>query len=576
MTSSLSYPLTKFRYFTQLLTTTPICVVSEIANSCGYRVDGEKLLIPSFLAKVTQLCYNAAVVEYPHDVTEENGSAIAIFINNDFPWPIEDLQLAYDFVRRGTDIDFKAYAAGYPTPSHPERILPSICYAAMLERKFTTTQHMSLLEMYNILTTSMIDKQQYILSHLNALTEEGLNMMYGYSLQASTIITYNPEDVYKHSAAKSLPTMSYDAATAVAIAARTYAVDISSSVDPSNELMALLLGTFPRSKRMQTLRRWKEGIFHVTCFFNPMFAIEVYKGKPDWLRRLSNKYNIKYDNDIDAYNNLRVKFDIRTFHLSLVPSLTNFESCVNLDNITELHASTILFSYGRGYDYVIYQLDELEGYFDNYADIQQSEDEGVSQIAVIDLMRLLESGNKMYTQEQREKCASLLIKVKALYQQLTNIAVHRERASNFYNKLDQAGKERYVQCCRVLFELSLYMRGWKGDDEMPLQKLPGIPEGDRMIAAENYQKHYDTTFDCIEGRFIHTLAIVRHTSGKYEVSISYDEGATIHDRVIIMRKGYALKSCIGMSANWLLSSAHFYAQVAGVMLCKIEGIEISG
>jgi hypothetical protein len=88
MTSSLSYPLTKFRYFTQLLTTTPICVVSEIANSCGYRVDGEKLLIPSFLAKVTQLCYNAAVVEYPHDVTEENGSAIAIFINNDFPWPI--------------------------------------------------------------------------------------------------------------------------------------------------------------------------------------------------------------------------------------------------------------------------------------------------------------------------------------------------------------------------------------------------------------------------------------------------------------------------------------------------------
>jgi hypothetical protein len=215
MTSSLSYPLTKFRYFTQLLTTTPICVVSEIANSCGYRVDGEKLLIPSFLAKVTQLCYNAAVVEYPHDVTEENGSAIAIFINNDFPWPIEDLQLAYDFVRRGTDIDFKAYAAGYPTPSHPERILPSICYAAMLERKFTTTQHMSLLEMYNILTTSMIDKQQYILSHLNALTEEGLNMMYGYSLQASTIITYNPEDVYKHSAAKSLPTMSYDAATAV-------------------------------------------------------------------------------------------------------------------------------------------------------------------------------------------------------------------------------------------------------------------------------------------------------------------------------------------------------------------------
>ena len=68
------------------------------------------------------------------------------------------------------------------------------------------------------------------------------------------------------------------------------------------------------------------------------------------------------------------------------------------------------------------------------------------------------------------------------------------------------------------------------------------------------------------GKIIKNLPLVQYRGGKYVKSNSNHEGITIQDRIDIVKKGEttSISSCIRMSSNWFIASAHKYITILGL------------
>jgi len=117
------------------------------------------------------------------------------------------------------------------------------------------------------------------------------------------------------------------------------------------------------------------------------------------------------------------------------------------------------------------------------------------------------------------------------------------------------------------------MRGWDGNGLHPVDFVAV-----NTNKLENTQRQFEYIDRLCENKTcqdVCNFTLVRYFNGSFEVSTCLSDGATIIDRIHIARKTFMLHSCIGMSANWLLSSAYFYLDAVGVKICNIDKMVMS-
>lgn len=112
---------------------------------------------------------------------------------------------------------------------------------------------------------------------------------------------------------------------------------------------------------------------------------------------------------------------------------------------------------------------------------------------------------------------------------------------------DQAVKE----FMSTLLEVGMLMRGWSGQSNYPLEseQCKGTIDDSRIL--ENLFQLKESGSICLD------LPLFRYRSG-FEMSTQACQGYTIGERLNIILKNETVYSCIRMSSNWLVATAHYY------------------
>jgi hypothetical protein len=192
---------------------------------------------------------------------------------------------------------------------------------------------------------------------------------------------------------------------------------------------------------------------------------------------------------------------------------------------------------------------------------------------VLDLKRISANSlsNKSIDKEKKARWKRLLDTIESIEAVYKDTSIYRERFKNYYEEsCSLADKDEIAALLYRLFELSLYMRGWDGKKKWPIEDkdIPKFTNEDyesTLIEANARAfKHLKSFREAAKkspfGDYILNLPLVRMFNGKYSLSLEFQNGATIGDRIVIIEDDMVLNGCLGMSSNWILSSSYFYLE----------------
>ena len=129
--------------------------------------------------------------------------------------------------------------------------------------------------------------------------------------------------------------------------------------------------------------------------------------------------------------------------------------------------------------------------------------------------------------------------------------------------INRTQKDTIVEVLQLILEAGMYMRGWSGPPmeyrledcivEVNQTNTISLRVTQALARLENRVNELGEL-----GTQIMNLPLFKHNDGRYVRSTESADGATIGERIDIIKRNTSIKSCIRMSSNWLCSSAHKY------------------
>jgi len=139
---------------------------------------------------------------------------------------------------------------------------------------------------------------------------------------------------------------------------------------------------------------------------------------------------------------------------------------------------------------------------------------------------------------------------------------------NAYEQADQGTQELIIDAVNKLFHLSMYMRGWLGDGEYPIQRAPvdnqaivDLNVTEALIRFEEACQHLEDI-----GRIILDLPLLKYKAGEFHPTTT-EGNRTIAERIEIVKAGddhNNFDSCIRLSSNLLAVSSYRYMKILGI------------
>ena len=173
--------------------------------------------------------------------------------------------------------------------------------------------------------------------------------------------------------------------------------------------------------------------------------------------------------------------------------------------------------------------------------------------------------NKLYNLAEKNGCTSFketMDQVRLFLDNSTQTANNFVRA---YSQLDEENKESVEKALGSLNNLAMYMRGWNGEGQYPLENT----ESDMEVVEAKVAEELVSTKNCLEQctlkEQILALPLVRYDNVRKEwiTSTDTEAGLTIGDRLDIVngQSDTNIHSCIRSSSNWFASSAYLYMKM---------------
>lgn len=365
---------------------------------------------------------------------------------------------------------------------------------------------------------------------------------------------------------------------AIVIAAVKFGYDISSTVSPLAEYIALTQKPhFPFDENFADAIRRSD--INPDCFDNPRLC---YKFNPllpkclytdDILDDLCLAEGITYEDRRleNAYSLISTSYLMDTFVHGPSQKIINKYNTL-YDEIDDLDIHEIVCFGIRGYPMTGFTYEELAEAFKSYRCFLNPATSNKEEFAAGAIKRLeILASKPMYPNEKfksfnsRTKLRNIITQVKLFQKSITSAA---RTFVQHYENLDH-NLQQYVQEILIkILHLAMYMRGWSGTGLYPLSSIDTNHDNQLQVDINitktlldlgNYCKQHPQISDLVLN-----LPLMCYQQGEMRTCTNIEEGATIRDRIEIVKLGDDTTntfSCVRMSSNRFAASAHYYMQL---------------
>ena len=350
----------------------------------------------------------------------------------------------------------------------------------------------------------------------------------------------------------------------IVYAAKYYWYDISESLYPYDELMHIHYCKEnekcykPLDKSFFDNYTKNKYYYQLDYFWKPVYK-DFYSSKcisnllkHECIELSESELKIEYLNNIINNNN---------FYIGVFPSKHPSSTYIYK---TELNFNDILISYGTYDNTIVVSIEELNDFFKNHCEFMDL----LECKSKID-KRLVEKIKRFCKQNPlEEKCNSLLTTINNIYHN-NNIIDDTIRSLESVYKIENDKIDLFLNS---IFEISMYMRGWKvnNNEALPLNKTICNENSFYMDQIEeNINTKIKELFEFIEKSEQHIkntiiklpFIKINENDKTFYRNTNPDEGLTLIERFKIIMNNDSVYSCIRMSSNFIASSYYYYNTV---------------
>ncbi len=381
----------------------------------------------------------------------------------------------------------------------------------------------------------------------------------------------------------------------IIMALTRFAIDISHSTCPIEEynIMKLTTKEYVPCDPIMTYNYIKnKDMYDVDVVFNPSFPIQMYSdivrlARDFGMARRSDFYeDDEINEEEDAYSYMQTVYLTSCWYRGWFPCLDKKTSNIELDHIDDIRNHSDIFVYATGADLMTYGGKEQNSRNDKTS--QGSEgatratgvcdfdtlDTILKQIKLNGLIHPFSPpGKKIYMTD--EEINRLLFLAQDNEELLNVLNVQIQKKNRLRNKLDVFIQKYRSSCVDTqllvqkifskLLEASMYMRGWDGIGDYPLETVASddIELDDSRACDSLYELNLliEESSKCGLKRDILDIPLVKyeHKTNKYEPSRDSANGYTLSERLYLLAYGNMTEneySCMKESSNWFLATGH--------------------
>lgn len=358
-------------------------------------------------------------------------------------------------------------------------------------------------------------------------------------------------------------------AEAISASAIFYKIDISQADNPINEYKNLKIPYYPKDKNIIRLMNspYKEiDSPMLDRNFNPFLPKNVYNLHQLKKLALQEGYNNNEITINDPYELLQLITITDTFYKGKSRTATNKKTAITFESIKKM-SDWELVSYGiKGREMYVYAFSELLDTFTKYKNFQDPKsitNENFSDLAISKLLLILNQDLEMEDKDNHDIRINLIDTINRIKLISSEISPDVKNFLNIYNMSSDTLKDKIQEIMIIFRDLSMSMRGWKGHESFPISlAMVDDPLEVIEIVSKNIVKLEQKCKELgIIGKKFLNLPIVKYRDGIYITPMAEDDGITIADRLLIVKKGTKTSSCIRLTSNWFASTIYRYMKM---------------
>jgi hypothetical protein len=581
---------------------TPIIVLKEIAlcHNLNFSFDN---ITDTLINEFTDLVYNNPIGNIKKPYSNYDWNIIARYVNPTEDWHLQDLERAYNHLKNWETSQYipSYFDYGLQTSRNIFKInacvLYRICkyYNVPLNQNLTIT---NLAGICKILQSGSTYGISLIYNNLTKFTKTNMISLYIDSLkyntipdfdyptennsdlpEETTVYDYIPECISQFNNKTFLRTrISPKTKTeAIVLSAMNYRIDISLSSNPIKEYHILQRDPdnyLPNDTNLRVLTILNPLLLNLDEYFNPALPAELYTD--DTLINMA-KLEGYTNEDIQresAYTLLQMTCYSNTFYHGKQPGIVNEQTPFYYDNVSSLDSDLIV-CYGIKSitSMTAFTYKELAELFRNNQNfINPLNKELFSTTSIKKLKNLTTIIRTNQSKQSIEDCSDLctaIINTELFTKESFN------KAKDLYIIFSSASselKQQIQNCIWALFKLSMYMRGWSGENNIyPIESAPVDNQLQVDMLVTQGMADFEEKCQLLQdvGNIILDLPLLIYQSGEFIALSNTNGGKTIKERLDIVKMGDSYTeydSCIRLSSNLLATSSYKYMQILNMEL----------
>ena len=525
---------------------------------------------------------------------EEDWELVAQYVNPNVVWTMSKLEEAYEWLTKWTQriptlaIDFQYGLQTNETPLNVNAcMLYKVCkeYRLPVNRETSLHQLATIVKMYigNLAfaqtivanATTHLDKLGLIQVYLAAAKQESFFNERETNSEFATFKSIS-ESASRFSD-KNLLRLIIQPRTkseAIVLGAMNYHIDLFYAGDPVKEYQLLQndpSAYFPQDTHLLTYITGNVSLLNLRETFNPMLPPDLYdENILVGLAKMEGYTNTDLQEE-SPYTLLQTISFSNTFYHGRHPHITNKKTPFLYELIEELHDDLVI-CYGClanktmiAFSYM--ELTELFRYYKNF--MNPLENAPFPDIAISKLKNLCKRFKLSDTDQIHHEKLSLFTAIIN-----TEIFIDQTQylIKDFYLVFESSNanvKQKICEAILSLFHLAMYMRGWLGVGEYPIERAPV----EEQLAIDIKVTQEIITFEqkCNEldliGKAILDLPLLRYRNNSFYRVTDSDLGRTIGERLEITKNGEnhsTFDSCIRLSSNYFAATSYRYMQLVGI------------
>lgn len=597
---------------------TPKIVLIEILRAHGIKYIDDDLNNYTYLFNIIELLHETPIIKIKEPFEYDDLKYIRRFVNNDVDWTKNKLINAFKFMIQFYDLDLLSqipvdFNYGIQSSSNIYTLNTSILYA--LCNKYNISLN------FNSNLEYMVDMIRYHIRFNCSDNNVKYNLLQEIKYNIYNVLYHDKYDIFKlldfyssliplneskNSIKKISNTVQYkdiwnpklfkiddsyiniiadindepkNNIEAIIFSSLKYKLDISKSINPLEEYKSLLLIPYfpydPEFRNILEISKLSPDNFNnpnLNQLFNPNFPKFLYSSETlNDLCILEGVQQIQIQS-MDNYTILQETYDIETFFHGKHKNINNKLS-VYSDEISNIDFHDIICFGKRNSTLYAYTYLELCNCFENYKQFRNPLCLNNTSFPKKSINKLYIICSRQIYLNESEKSYNIRTKLKYiidsinLYHKINDTQI--KDFINKYDKYDINNKNKIKSFFILLFELSMYMRGWNGLDSYPIKNnnIEDIDFGKRDIFVTDMLQsikfdYKDNIFQLILDL---PLIIYNKVDKEFTINTCTEEGSSILDRINMIIIGENeednLYSCMNISSNRIAVSCYYYMQL---------------